>query len=95
VNTEYHFSITNLGLLLPEYNISNRGFQGHYQQRQEKQDMSKFLVYLAFLDIGLLIFPFVDLHLSGRLGCIRTQDWECACLVFLINFLSIYLPNVQ
>jgi hypothetical protein len=64
MNMEYYFSIMNLGLLLPEYNISNRGFQGHYKQRQEKQDISKFLVYLVFLDIGLHMFPFVDLHLS-------------------------------
>jgi hypothetical protein len=59
-----YFSIINLGLLLPEYNINNRGFHGHYQQQQEKQDTSKFLVYLIFLDIGLHIFPLVDTYIS-------------------------------
>jgi len=48
----------NICLLLPEYNSSNRGFQGHYEQRQEKQDISKFRIYLVFLVIGLHMFPF-------------------------------------
>jgi hypothetical protein len=58
------FLIISLGFLLPEYNINNRGSQGHYQQRQEKHDIGKFLVYLVFLDIGLHIFPLVDTNSS-------------------------------
>jgi len=64
MNIECYFSIINFDLLLSEYNINNRGFQDHYQQRHEKQDVNKFLVYLVFLDVGLHNFPLVDLHLS-------------------------------